>query len=240
MTAFSDPGTVSQLPPLGLSTNRSDLVVESVKTAILSGQLAPDEVLVERRIADQLGISKTPVREALIILMRSGLLTATARRGVCVRRLSLRDVRHIYEERVLLEPWAIAHARSPHPDFKAAARALDDVERHRVDGDTAASALANRRFHRAMYAQCDNEFIVESLDRLQDLTALAAASVLWEKWPTSDKEFTEHQTIYDAAQAGRLEEAGELMREHIQASITRLADQESAEAAELSASEPAL
>ena len=228
---MTSPGSApaNQLPPLGLSTNRSDLVVESIKTAILSGQLAPEEVLVERRIADQLGISKTPVREALIVLMRSGLVTVAPRRGVCVRRLSIREVRHIYEERVLLEPWAIAHARGPHPDFSSAAQALDDVERHRVNGDTAASALANRRFHRAMYAQCDNGFIVESLDRLQDLTALAAASVLWEKWPTSDKEFSEHRAIHDAAHAGHLDKAADLMRSHIQASISRLLDEEAAE-----------
>jgi hypothetical protein len=87
------------LPPLGRSTTRSDLVAASIKSAILSGRLRPDEVLVEPRIAEQLGVSKTPVREALISLTSSGLLTPTRNRGVAVRRLRPEDVQQIYEMR---------------------------------------------------------------------------------------------------------------------------------------------
>lgn len=217
----------SPLPPLGFSATRSDLVVESLKEAILSGQLKPNEVLVERRIAEQLGISKTPVREAFIVLMRSGLLAATTRPGVRVRSLSMRDVRHIYEERLLLEPWAIEDTPRSRLDVSAAGQALENIRTYASTGDVAAHALANRKFHRAMYSMCENKFIVETLDSLQDLTALAAAGVLWKEWNTSGNEFTEHEEIYAAADSGNMQLAAQLMTRHISASVERLTARES-------------
>jgi DNA-binding GntR family transcriptional regulator len=225
--AMSLPSTgASPLSPLGVSATRSDLVVEALREAILSGQLKPNEVLVERRIAEQLGISKTPVREAFIVLTRSGLLAATPKPGVCVRSLSIRDVRHIYEERVLLEPWAIENTPSSHLDMSAAGRALEEIRKYASNGDVAAHALANRKFHRAMYSMCENKFIVEALDGLQDLTALAAAGVLWKTWNTWQDEFAEHEAIHAAAGRGDMLLAAQLMSRHIGASIARLSAEE--------------
>jgi len=214
---------------MGAVTTRSNLVIESIKSAILSGQLKPDQVLVERRIAERLGVSKTPVREALIALARSGLLTTSPNQGISVRRLSLADIRHVYEERVLLEPWALAQViGSGERDFATAADALDDARSHAASGDVAARALANRRFHRGMYSLCENDFVVRSLDGLQDLTALASASVLWEKWPTWDVESIEHRAIFDAACRGEADAAQELMHTHIETSIARVRAQDPA------------
>ena len=104
--------TAAALPPLPRSTTTSDLVVDSIRDAILSGRLAPGETLVERRLAELLGVSKTPVREALIALAVSGLVTVTPNRGAVVRAVDVEDVRKAYEVRLLLEPWAVAKAES--------------------------------------------------------------------------------------------------------------------------------
>jgi DNA-binding GntR family transcriptional regulator len=203
------------------------MIVESLKGAIFSGRLKPGEVLVERKIAEQLGVSKTPVREALIVLQRSGLV-AVGQRSIAVRSLSFTDIRHVSEERVLLEPWAIVDAARVDPDFAAARRALDEARRHAAAGDNAARALANRRFHRGMYASSENTFIVKALDSLQDLTALAVVGVLWEHWPRWEAEGAEHEAIFEAAHGGDPERAAELMRRHITASIDRAAESERA------------
>lgn len=195
--------------------------MEALKSAIISGQLKPGQVLVERKIAEQLGVSKTPVREALIILERSGLL-ALENRSIAVRSLSFTDIRHVYEERVLLEPWAIIDAARFDKEFVAAGAGLADAKQHHIAGDNAARALANRRFHHGMYASSENGFIIRALDSLQDLTALAVAGVLWERWPQWEIEATEHEAIYDAARAGHANSAAELMRQHISASIERV------------------
>jgi DNA-binding GntR family transcriptional regulator len=200
---------------------RSEMIVESLKSAIFSGQLRPGQVLVERKIAEQLGVSKTPVREALIVLERSGLV-AVKNRSIAVRSLSFTDIRHVYEERVLLEPWAVVDSARFDKVFAAARQALDEARRHAMAGDNAARALANRRFHRGMYASSENNFVVHALDSLQDLTALAVVGVLWERWPRWETEATEHEAIYSAARSGDAQGAAKLMREHISASIERV------------------
>jgi DNA-binding GntR family transcriptional regulator len=214
------------LPPLGRSTTRSDLVAASIKSAILSGRLRPDEVLVERRLADLLGVSKTPVREALIALTSSGLLTPTRNRGVAVRRMRPDDVRHVYEMRLLVEPWAAGQVAATSTfDAAEAHRALDDAARFVETDDHAGLSLANRRFHRSIYSTCANELVVRSLDDLQDLTALGTVSLLWEQWPTWRAELEEHREILAAVQERRAPDAEELMRGHIERSITRLRDE---------------
>jgi DNA-binding GntR family transcriptional regulator len=214
------------LPPLGRSTTRSDLVAASIKAAILSGRLRPDELLVERRIADQLGVSKTPVREALIALTSSGLLTPTRNRGVAVRRLRPEDVQHVYEMRLLVEPWAAGQvAATGTCDVAEARRALEDAAGFVDADDHAGLSLANRRFHRRIYSTCANELAVRSLDDLQDLTALGTVSLLWEQWPTWRAELEEHREILAAVQERRAGDVEELMRGHIQRSITRLRDE---------------
>jgi DNA-binding GntR family transcriptional regulator len=212
-------------PPLGRSTTRSDLVAASIKSAILSGQLQPDEVLVERRVAELLGVSKTPVREALIALTSSGLLTPTRNnRGIAVRRLRADDVQHVYEMRMLLEPWTtaqvVAGGRFDPTDARAA---LADAARFVDADDHAGLSLANRRFHRSLYSACPNPLVVRTLDDLQDLTALGTVSLLWEHWPTWRDEVQEHRDVLTAVEERRAADAEELLRAHIQRSITRLA-----------------
>jgi len=209
--------------PLGDARSRSDLIVESIRAAILGGKLAAGELLVERRLADELQVSKTPVREALIVLARSGLVEVARNRGSAVRLLTLPEVRQIYEMRALLEPWAVASAiGNPAADFAQAERALDEAAGFERVGDVGNHALANRRFHRAMYQDCENEFIVDALDGLQDLTALATVSVLWENWPTWRDESTEHRAILEAARAGEPQEASNLVRAHIERTVERI------------------
>lgn len=225
MSAPSNPEFPSPLPELDDAPTRTDLIVESIQMAIFSGQLKPRQILVERKIADQFGVSKTPVREALIVLERSGLVAMKNRR-IAVRSLSFTDIRQIYEVRVVLEPWAILDAARVDMQLEAAGQALAEARAHGAVGDHTARALANRRFHRGMYASSENKFIVEALDRVQDLTALAVKGVLWELWPIGDTEAAEHEAIYKTALSGDADRASELMREHIAASISRVTEKE--------------
>lgn len=221
MATSKDVSFPSPLPPKVAAPTRSDMIVEWLKSAIFARVLEPGEVLVERRIAERLGVSKTPVREALIVLERMGLVVMQ-NRSFEVRTLTLTDIRHIYEERILLEPWAIVDAARMDGKFAAAGQALAEARVHAAAGDAAELALANRRFHRGMYSSSENSFVVRALDSLQDLTALAVTGVLWGRWPRSDEEALQHEAIYEAAQSGDAEAAAELMREHIYASIDRL------------------
>jgi DNA-binding GntR family transcriptional regulator len=219
---MSGDGTV--LRPLSRAATRADLVADSIRSAILSGALKPGESLVERRLAELLGVSKTPVREALIGLSSAGLVLVNPNRGVTVRSLGTDDLRQVYEVRLLLEPWAVSRtARLRPPQAMEAARATLAEARALVAGDDRAGlSMANRRLHRALYAACGNDLVTARLDDLQDLTALGTVSLLWERWPTWREEFTEHEEILAAVEAGDATLAERSMRRHIKRSLTRL------------------
>lgn len=77
---------------------------ELLKSEIVSGKRKPGEIFEEKRFAAQLGVSRTPVREAVLRLAREGLLVVMPRRGTVISNISMEDIRQLYEARVMLEP----------------------------------------------------------------------------------------------------------------------------------------
>ena len=218
---------------LGRTTSRSDLVESALREMIIAGRLQPGETLVERQLAAMLGVSKTPVREALISLASTGLVEVSRNRGVVVRRPGADDIRKVFELRLLLEPWAIGRATelcaedpvSGAPageDALTAARAALDESATLLDGgDQARLSLANRRFHRALYSRCDNELISRELDQMQDLLSVGLM-LLWERssWPVWREEYEEHRGILAAVEARNAEAATSAARDHIERALT--------------------
>ncbi|GAA2357218.1 GntR family transcriptional regulator [Saccharopolyspora halophila] len=226
-------GETSRLRPLGGPSSRTDLVADSIRTAILAGELQPGETLVERRLSELLGVSKTPVREALIGMAHTGLVTVVPNKGITVRSLTLEDIRKVYEVRMLLEPWAArttAGSAAAADCLQQAQDALNEAAGLLSAGNNNELSMANRRFHRALYSGCGNRLVIDQLDDLQDLTALGVVNLLWDRWPTWREEFVEHAEILAAANDGNAEEAETLVRKHIQQSLTNLAEAENAEA----------
>ena len=217
-------GGAGSLQPVARATTASDLVADAIRAAILSGQLKPGETLVERRLALLLGVSKTPVREALIALSATGLVSVNPNRGVTVRRLDFEDIRKVYEVRLLLEPWAVSRvALLDHGvDLGPARVALDEAKALLPAEDHTQLSLANRRFHRAIYSLCGNDLVATKLDDLQDLTALGTLNLLWEHWPTWRAEYAEHEEILELVASGQAAPAERLMRRHIEQSVSRM------------------
>src|SRR5258705_2254091 len=118
------------LAPVVKATTTADMVIASIRAAILAGRLQPGETLVERRLAEQLGVSKTPVREALIALSVAGLVTGSPNRGCTVREPDAEEIRQAYELRGLIEPWAVARTvrRSREDAVTTAPAALDEAD----------------------------------------------------------------------------------------------------------------
>jgi DNA-binding GntR family transcriptional regulator len=194
--------------------SRTDFVLDSIKSAILSGELRPGQALVEAELAAGLVVSKTPVREALKTLAGSGLVVMSPYKGASVRIVDAELARSVYEIRTLLEPEAVRHAVQRGAGLAEAAGALADAERAAQDPDQAGMSLINRRFHRALYAGCGNPLMIRILDDLRDQTALITVAG-WGIRPTWTAEISEHRGVLTAAQAGDADRAAELMREHI-------------------------
>jgi DNA-binding GntR family transcriptional regulator len=201
--------------------SRTEAVLEAVRHAILTGRLAPGQPLVETELAAQLGVSKTPVREALKTLAGAGLVTMSPYKGASVRVVDEVLAHSVYDIRVLLEPEAVrrsaARGEVGRPSWERAAAALDRSDRA---ADRAERQQANREFHRALYAGCGNELMVGILDGLRDQTALVSTAV-WARNASWEQEAAEHRAVLDAVAAGRADVAARLLEEHIRAFVDR-------------------
>ncbi|GAB2603669.1 GntR family transcriptional regulator [Streptomyces capparidis] len=197
--------------------SRTVVVLQSIKHAILTGRLRPGQQLVETELAQALGVSKTPVREALKTLAGAGLVVMSQYKGATVRTVDAAMARSVYDVRELLEPEALRRAVTQGAPLQAAREAL---ERADSAADRADRSLANRDFHRALYTGCGNPLLARMLDDLRDQAALVSA-VVWEAVPSWEQEAREHREILRFALAGDAEEAARLLREHIRGFVTR-------------------
>lgn len=208
---------------LRLPASRTELVLEEIRRAILTRQLRPGQPLVEMELASQLGVSKTPVREALKLLSGSGLVTFSPYKGASVRVVDRDLAMAVYDVRLLLEPEAVGRAvrNDDQVGLVAARTALESARAPMATGDHAELSLLNRAFHQAMYSGCGNPLLISVLDDLRDRAALISV-VGWETSPSWDVEWREHQTILAAATAGEADTAAELTRQHIQGFLDRI------------------
>jgi DNA-binding GntR family transcriptional regulator len=210
----------------GALPSRTVAVLEAIKHAILAGELKPGRSLVETDLAAVLGVSKTPVREALKTLSGAGLVTMHPYKGAVVRILDDEQARHIYDLRLLLEPEALGRAVTAKHDWHAARDALDRAD---ASTDQAERSLANRDFHHELYAGCGNPLLVSMLDDLRDQTALVSA-VAWRQDPAAsvdefipswEHEAAEHRSVLNAARDGDAQRAVGLLRAHITSFVQR-------------------
>jgi DNA-binding GntR family transcriptional regulator len=164
------------------ASSSAQAVYTALRKRFADGQLAPAERLTEMALAQELGVSRTPVREALGRLQADGLVVLTAR-GVVVATLSSDELDQIYELRAALEGLAAAltarrqAAGSIAPtEIRNIQDAASTVERAVGDGDAKEAARANLAFHRSFGRAPGNAFLEEALHRVWDRIAVSTVS----------------------------------------------------------------
>jgi DNA-binding GntR family transcriptional regulator len=213
------PGTFS------LPASRTEVVLEEIRRGILTRELLPGQPLVEAELAQRLGVSKTPVREALKVLSNSGLVTFSPYKGASVCIVDAALAQAVYDVRLVLEPEAVRRTvelRDP-ARLDEAAEVLKEASAAISERDQPELSLLNRRFHRALYSGCGNSLLVNILDDLKDRAALISI-VGWEMNPSWRREWTEHKAILTAAKKGDAEGAAELLRQHIADFLERIVE----------------
>lgn len=193
----------------------NEQVYERVRDDILCVRLRPGELLLEPELARLYGVSKTPVREALRLLVHEGWLMLLPRKGYLVRPLQLDDIREVFAIRGLLEPPLFADlARHPTPERLAALQA--DLERQRTAPDLDSSLAAARDFHLACAELSNNrratEILSNLLDEMQRLHYLMP-NVQWHISSTSELEA--HAAIVAAIETGDGVAVEAAVREHL-------------------------
>jgi DNA-binding GntR family transcriptional regulator len=201
--------------------SRADFVYESLRDAIWDGRIAVGERVREEEIARNLGVSRTPVREALQRLHQRGLLVFGAGRGLTVASLSQHQVLQLYAMREILEGsaarFAAEHATAP--EIGVLWRLQKEL--CKPDHDTMALVTLNRRLHQAIYEAAHNQYLIQTLSVLHDSLALLHSTTF--RAPSRRLESDEeHRQIVAAIEQHNPDRAEETARQHIrQAQRTR-------------------
>lgn len=219
MSDRHDETTAESLPVFTARPDRrkmTDWVWEELREAIIELRLRPGEPLREVALAEQLGVSKTPLREAFARLEQEGLVETTSFKGAVVTGYSERDLNEIYELRTLLEG-AAARAAAERSSAETLDELRDVVVRSRElrdMGDLVGLADLLGRFDLIVYAQVTNVRIGALIENLR--AHLTRIGKLTEAIPGRvEASVEEHAAIVEAIVARDPDEAERLMRVHI-------------------------
>ncbi len=186
-----------------------------IKEKIITLELAPSAVIDERALMQELGLGRTPIREALQRLAAEGLVNIVPRRGMFVADISITDLQKIFEVRMCLEGFCarLAAQRITEEQIAQMEAMLQELEQVQND-DVRALMSIDERFHALLYQAADNEFLAETLSRLYALSLRLWYLVLYRLGDVREA-IEQHQGIADALKAGDGERAAELTKQHI-------------------------
>lgn len=196
-------------------------ITDRLREAIISGSLKPGDRLLQEELAERLGVSRMPVREALRRLEAEGLVVLQPYRGALVADLSSLELQEIYEIRIALETLALQLGV---PNMGAST--LDTMEVTLKQMDTEESSASwlnlNTRFHTLLYESANRPLLVEHIKSLQNKSDRFLRLFVSRRDRTVQAQ-REHWAIFLACQKGHLEEACQLLQEHLQGTVASLA-----------------
>lgn len=147
----------------------ADAVYQRIRDGIVDGRFEPGRKLVQEQLAGELGVSRTPIREALTALNREGLVRAVHGSGYVVSDLSDQDIAEVSQVRERLETMALEQACGRlSPLQRVHVEAAIEEMAAADPGDAALQFELNRRFHQALIAPCGNHFLLTLIDQLWD------------------------------------------------------------------------
>jgi len=195
--------------------NLREQVVKRVRTEIISGHSGPGSMYSAPSLAASLGLSTTPVREALLELARSGLIEPVRNRGFRVMEPTLTELHNLFDLREVLEVHlARTIARAPGRRLTDLYSLADEIAHAVEREDVRAYLEADRRFHHAFTAQAGNALLTETVMALRNRMRLYGISSR-AGYERQSQSVTEHYRLLDLAQAGDERAIAELMCRHI-------------------------
>ena len=201
---------------LGVPLSLKEMAFQAIKNAILSKKLVPGKVYNERGLAKELGISKTPVREALLDLASKGFITFLPRRGVQINALTEKDIKDLYEVRIALETAILRHIT---PKLsKAELRKIEIIyqkEKGAIKGDDRLGYMRiDRGFHLYLARLTDNRYMITSLENIRDLIDWMVFKALTRSQRMEEVK-REHERVIERLKERDTPGAIRMMEEHI-------------------------
>lgn len=193
-----------------------DVVFHTLREAILRGDLKPGERLMELQLAEKLGVSRTPIREAIRMLEQEGLAVTMPRRGAEVARMTLKDMEDVLEIREALDELAvrIACARITDEQLQKLSEVKRQFESSTQTGDVKQIAEADVSFHDVIYEATGNPKLVTLLNNLREQVYRYRVEYLKnpKNYPVLIKE---HEAILQSLKDREVGRAVSAMQEHV-------------------------
>ncbi|GAA1643196.1 GntR family transcriptional regulator [Microbacterium flavum] len=201
---------------LGARSSIRDRVTDALREAMVAGTMKPDTVYSAPALAQLLGVSATPVREAMLDLVREGHVEAIRNRGYRVVPISDDDMDDIIAIRTLLEVPTVARvAEIATPEQVSALRPIAaEVERTAAEGLLREHITTDNIFHLGLLAIAGNRMIVDEVRRLRGLTRLSALQEMYDEGRLKETA-AEHSQLLDLVEAGDATGAAQLMKRHL-------------------------
>ncbi len=196
-------------------------VTNRLRQAIVSGVLQPGDRLMQEELAERLGVSRMPIREALRRLEAEGLVVLQPYRGALVANLSSAELKEIYEIRIALETLALSLGI---PELDAESfNAMEVILRQMdIETDSATWLNLNSKFHTLLYQSAKRQLLHEHIESLRNKSDRFLRLFASRRDRTAQAQ-REHWAIVQACREHQIEQACNLLREHLQSTVTSLA-----------------
>ncbi|MET7573584.1 GntR family transcriptional regulator [Streptomyces sp. NPDC005492] len=194
----------------------ADRVYAHVKQGVLDRRYEGGTLLTEGELAEAVGVSRTPVREALLRLEAEGLIRLYPKKGALVLPVSSQEIADVVETRMLVEQHAVRKAVPASPALVARlAELLDRQKEQAAAGDLAGAAVTDRCFHAEIVRSGGNEILSRLYDQLRDRQLRMGVAIMHSHPDRIAKTLTEHEEILDALRTGDAEAAVEIVHRHV-------------------------
>lgn len=199
----------------------SDKAYEHVKGGILAGDIPPSTFLTEGQLADEIGISRTPVREALLRLQAEGMVELFPKKGALVTAPTARETREVFEARALIEEWAAGRMWSRRADAIPALRAgVDQMAAALKAEDVSSFSAADRAFHEVIVEAAGNSVIARQYSHLRDRQIVIVAGNLRGDKPRMTNSLRQHRELLRLLESGTKAQFVHACREHVSYAVS--------------------
>ncbi|MGN5379446.1 GntR family transcriptional regulator [Streptomyces sp. MUSC 14] len=209
-TAVQQPASPIKQPPA------ADRVYTHVKQGVLDRRYEGGTLLTEGELADAVGVSRTPVREALLRLEAEGLIRLYPKKGALVLPVSAQEIADVVETRQLVEEHAARKAvPAPPALLERLAALLEQQKAQAAAGDLAGAAVTDRTFHAEIVRSGGNEILSRLYDQLRDRQLRMGVAVMHSHPDRIAKTLAEHEEILEALRAGDAQAAVGVVHRHV-------------------------
>lgn len=194
----------------------SDTAYEFIKDGVLSGQIEPGTFVTEGQLADEVGISRTPVREALLRLQAEGMVELFPKKGALVTAPTPQETREVFEARGLIEEWAASQMWARRADtVPVLHQRLDEMAAALKADDVSTFSSADRAFHEVIVEAAGNSVITRQYRHLRDRQIVIVAGNLRGNRSRMTMSLRQHRELLRVLESGTRTAFVRACRDHV-------------------------